>query len=137
MPRYDDDDDDRPRRRRPRDDDEDDDDRPRSRRRAFEDDDYDRPRRKKKARPRAKEMSTLGAIGLGVGALALLVSLMPCFASQSLIPAGIGMVIGFIALVLAQKSDGRQSYGMPIAAMSVSFVAVLIGVGWLFLGKQI
>jgi hypothetical protein len=69
--------------------------------------------------------------------LALLISFMPCFASKALIPAGIGLITGFIALVLAQKSDGRQGYGLPIAAMSVSAVAVLIGVGWLILGKQL
>jgi tRNA_anti-like len=133
MPRYDDDDD-RPRRRRG-----DDDDRPRARRRlAWDDeDDYEDFPRRRRARPRAKEMSVLGAIGLGVGVVALLVAFMPWFASKALIPAGIGLVIGFIALVMAQKSDGRQGYGMPIAAMSASVVAVLIGVSWLFLGKQL
>jgi hypothetical protein len=136
MPRYEDDDDDaRPRRRRRYDEDEDDDDRPRSRRQAYDEDDEDRPRRRKKKRP--KQMSPLGAIALGIALLALLVSFMPCFASLSLIPSGIAMIVGFIALFLAQKSDGRQGYGMPVAAMSVSAVAVLIGVGWLFLGKQI
>jgi tRNA_anti-like len=138
MPRYDDDDDDRPRRRRRLDEEEDDEDRPRSRRRSYRDDedDYEEPpRRRRKARP--KQMSVLGIIGLGIGVLALLVAFIPCFASLSLIPAGIGMIVGFIALFVAQKSDGRQGYGMPIAAMSVSFVAVLIGIGWLFLGKQL
>ena len=134
MPRYDDDDD-RPRRRRRLDEEEDDDDRPRSRRRRYDEDDEDRPRPRKKKRP--KQMSVLGAIALGIAVLALLVSLMPCFASISLIPSGIAMIVGFIALFVAQKSDGRQGYGLPIAAMSVSAVAVLIGIGWLFLGKQI
>ncbi|MBO0697265.1 MAG: hypothetical protein J2P46_02620 [Zavarzinella sp.] len=143
MPRHDDDDD-RPRRRRPRDEDED---APRTRRRRDDDDDDDRPRTRRRedfdqyAAPRRKkprtQMSTLGAIGFGIGALALLVSFMPCFASISLVPAGIGIVIGFIALVLAQRSEGRQGVGMPIAALSISAVAVLIGVGWLVLGKQI
>ncbi|HKB05069.1 MAG TPA: hypothetical protein VKD90_22790 [Gemmataceae bacterium] len=139
MPRYDDDDDDRPRRRRRLDEEEDDDYRPRSRRRSYRDDDEDDyeepPRRRRKKRP--KQMSTLGAIALGIAVLALLVSFMPCFASISLIPSGIAMIVGFIALVVAQKSDGRQGMGMPIAALSVGFVAVLVGVGWLFLGKQL
>lgn len=141
MPRHNEDD--RPRRRRPRDEDED---APRSRRRRDDDDDDDRPRTRRRedfdqyAPPRRKkprtQMSTLGAIGFGIGALALLVSFMPCFASISLVPAGIGIIIGFIALVLAQRSEGRQGVGMPIAALSISAVAVLIGVGWLVAGKQ-
>jgi tRNA_anti-like len=138
MPRNDDDDD-RPRRRRRRDD-EDDDDRPRSRRRAQRDwrdadeDDYgDRPRRKKR---RPTETSTVGAIGLAIGAIGLLVSFMPCFASISLIPAGIGLIVGFIGLYLAQRSDGRQGYGVPITAMAISFAAVLVAVGWLVVGKE-
>jgi hypothetical protein len=142
MPRYDDDD--RPRKRRPRDED----DRPRSRRRPRDDEDDDRPRtrrveefeqyapsRRKKA-PR-KQVSALGGVAFGIGALALLVSFMPCFASKALIPAGIAIIVGFIALVLAQRSEGRQGYGMPIAALSISAVAVVVAVGWLFLGKQI
>jgi hypothetical protein len=138
----DDEDDDEPRaRRRRRDEDEDDDEeRPRSRRRVVDDDDEDRPRpkKRKKAKARAKEMSVVGIIGLVVGVVALLISIfMPCLASFALIPAGIGIVIGFIALVLAQKSDGRQGIGMPIAGLSVSAVAVLIAIGWLVLGKQI
>jgi hypothetical protein len=134
----DDEDDDAPRsRRRPRDDE--DEDRPRKRRRVDDDEDEDRPRRKKKkkAKARAKEMSVVGIIGLVVGVVALLTSFMPCFASLALIPAGIGIVIGFIALILAHKSDGRQGIGMPIAGLSVSAVAVLIAIGWLVLGKQI
>jgi tRNA_anti-like len=138
MPRYDDDDD-RPRRRRRLDEEEDDDARPRSRRRSHRDDDEDdyedRPRRRKKKRP--KQMSVLGVIGFGIGVLALIISIfMPCIASYSLIVSGIGIVVGFIALFVAQKSDGREGYGMPIAAMSVSAAAVLIAVLWLVVGKQ-
>jgi hypothetical protein len=82
-------------------------------------------------------MSVVGIIGLVIGVVALLTSFIPCFASLALIPAGIGIIVGFIALVIAQKSDGRQGVGMPIAGLSVSAVAVLIGVGWLVLGKQL
>jgi hypothetical protein len=128
--------DDRPRRRRPRDDE---DDRPRARRRAERDwrdadeDDYDdRPRRKKR---RPTETSTVGAIGLVIGGFGLLVSFMPCFASLSLIPAGIGLIVGFVGLYLAQRSDGRQGYGVPITAMTVSAAAVLVAVSWLYAGK--
>src|SRR6478735_6971308 len=123
----------------PRDDEDEDEDRPRKRRRVDDDEDEDRPRpkKKKKAKARAKEMSVVGIIGLVVGVVALLTSFMPCFASLALIPAGIGIVIGFIALVVAQKSDGRQGIGMPIAGLSVSAVAVLIAIGWLVLGKQL
>jgi hypothetical protein len=154
MPRYEDDD--RPRKRRPRDD-EDDDDRPRKRRvrdddadderpssarrraRDRDEDDYDdRPRKKKKAKPRAKEMSPLGLVGMIVGILALVVAtFMPCFASWSLIISGLGIVLSFIALAMAQKSDGRYGMGMPITGLSLSGLAVVIAVLWLVVGKKI
>jgi hypothetical protein len=123
--------------------DDDDDDRPSSRRRFRddEDDDYEeRPRQKKikpKKKKRPKEMSVVGMVALAIGAIALLLSFIPCFASISLVPAGIGIITGFVGLVISQKSDGRQGPGLPIAGMGVSAVAVLVGIGWLVLGKQI
>jgi hypothetical protein len=135
----DDDDDDRPRKRRERDD-EDDDRRPSSaRRRARRDeDDDDRPRKKKKARPVAREMNPLALVGMIVGILALVVAIfMPCFASWSLIISGLGIVLSFVALAMAQKSDGRYGPGMPITGVSLSGLAVLAAVGWLVLGKKV
>src|SRR5262245_24258495 len=138
MPRRNDDDLDFPR-RRPRNDD--DDDRPRSRRgsdRDQDEDDYDDPPRRRKSRRPQKQMNVVGMIAIGIGVLALIIALfMPCFASFSLIPAGIGIIVGFVGLVIAQKSDGRQSPGLPITGMSISAVAMLIAVGWLFLGKKV
>jgi hypothetical protein len=130
--------DDRPRRRKRRDEEEDEDDRPRARRRAHReyrdpDEDDGRPRRKKR---RPTETSTVGTIGLVIGGIGLLVSFMPCFASISLIPAGIGLIVGFVGLYLAQRSEGRQGYGVPITAMAISFAAVLVAVGWLVVGKE-
>ncbi|HJZ92277.1 MAG TPA: hypothetical protein VKE40_15485 [Gemmataceae bacterium] len=139
----DDDDDDRPRRRRPRyNDDDDDDDRPRSRRSSSRDqdeDDYEdapRPRKQRKSKP--KQTNVVGAIALVIAIGALVVAVfMPCLASFSLVPAGIGIVVGFIGLVIAQKSDGQQGTGLPITALSISAAAILIAVGWLFLGKKV
>jgi tRNA_anti-like len=124
MARHDDDDDDRPRRRRPR----------------YEDDDDEdvRPRARRTRRKKPKQTNVVGAIALVIAIGALVVAVfMPCLASFSLIPAGIGIVVGFIALVIAQKSDGRQGTGLPITALSISAAAILIAVGWLFLGKKV
>lgn len=151
MPRANDDDDDRPRRKRPRDDDEDDrprkrrprddedeDDRPSTRRKSYDEDDDDTVRRKRrKKRPVRKELNVVGVISLVIGGIGLISSFICCIASWSLIPSGIGLIVGFIGLIVAQRSDGRQTPGLAIGGMSVSFVAVLIGIGWLVAGKQI
>jgi tRNA_anti-like len=141
MARREDDDDDRPRRRRPRyDEEEDQDERPRARRKSSRDqdeEDYEDPPRRRRRR-KAKETNVVGTIALVIAVGALVVALfMPCLASFSLIPAGIGIIVGFIALVLAQKSDGRQGTGLPITALSISAAAILIAVGWLFIGKKV
>jgi hypothetical protein len=122
--------------------DDEDDERPVVRRRPREvedDEEDDRPRKKlkKMKRPAKKQVGVVGVIALGIGAVALLVSLIPCFASISLIPAGIGIIVGFVGLVLVHRSEGRLGAGMPIAGMSLSFVAILIGIGWLVLGKKL
>src|SRR5262249_46801038 len=139
----DDDDDDRPRRRRPRyNDDDDDDDRPRSRRSSSRDQDEDdyadapRPRNQRKSKPKQTDAVGATALAIAMGALVVAV-VMPCLASFSLVPAGIGIVVGFIGLVIAQKSDGQQGTGLPITALSISAAAILIAVGWLFLGKKV
>jgi hypothetical protein len=153
MPRAnDDDDDDRPRRRRPRDDGEDDDrprkrrarddddedDRPQTRRKSYDEDDDETVRRKRrKSRPVKKQLNVVGVISLVIGGLGLVSSFICCIASYSLIPSGIGLIVGFVGLIVANRSEGRQGPGLPIAGMSISFVAVLIGIGWLVAGKQI
>jgi hypothetical protein len=150
MPRDSDDDDDRPRRRRPRDDDDDrprkrrprddenEDDRPRTRRKAYDEDDDDTVRRRRrKSRPVKKQLNVVGLISLVIGGLGLVSSFICCIASYSLIPSGIGLIVGFVGLIVAQRSDGRQTPALAITGMSVSFVAVLIGIGWLVAGKQI
>ena len=56
--------------------------------------------------------------------------------SRALIPAGIAIVIGFIALCWPAPATAGRGIAMPIAGLSVSAVAVLIAIGWLVLGKQ-
>jgi tRNA_anti-like len=134
MPRYDDDDD-RPRRRRPRDDDEDDD-RPSSRRkirRRDEDDFEDRPRRK---RPKTPELNVAGAVAVGIGALALVLTITPCLSVWfGIVPAIVGLLVGLVGLYTSQQSGGRQKPMLPIAGMSISAVAVLIAVSLLVFFK--
>jgi hypothetical protein len=144
MPRNDDEDDDRPRkRRRPSDDDEDD--RPRSRRRPPDDDDRppagrrardedaddeddhdDRPRsrRRKQKQP---QVSITGVAALVTGALALGMSF-TCFGGLAVIPALIGLVLGLIGYLNAQKSRGRQSPLLPIGGGVVSLAATVVSV---------
>jgi tRNA_anti-like len=136
MPRYDDDDD-RPRRRRRLDEEEDDDDRPRSRRRSYRDDedDYEEPpRRRRRSRRAAKQLNVFGLIALVIGGVSVFVF---CLGKWAFIPAGIGLLLGFIGLVVAQKSEGRQGSGLPIAGLSVSGLAVLLALGWMLLVKGV
>lgn len=151
MPRHDDEDDDRPRkrtrprddedeaprkRRRPRDDDEDDD-RPRSRRRAEEDDDDDRPRKKKRKKKVLKpQANVLGIVALVIGGLAVLWSFVPCVGLYAFVPGAIGLVVGLIGLLMAIKSEGRLDRKMPIIGSSVSGVAILFGLSWIFIMKH-
>jgi hypothetical protein len=141
MPRYDDDDD-RPRRRQRRDDDDEDedDDRPRARRRrGDDDDDYDERPRRRRSKPRP-QVSILGVFSLVKGIGALLLSFIPCIGVFALFPGVLGLILGGIGLVVAKKSNGRQGTGLPIAGMSVSGAAILIGLVWLgvnhYMGKQ-
>ena len=131
--RDDEDDDDRPRpRRRPnRDEDDDDDDRPRARRSSQQDDfdDNDRPRRRSKSRskPKTTQLSNLGVISLAVGIIALVLSF-SCFGGFAVIPGLIGMVVGVIGFVAAQKSRGRQSPLLPIGGSVVSLAAIVVSI---------
>jgi hypothetical protein len=135
MSRDDDEDDDRPRKRRPRDED---DDRPRSRRRPRDDEDEDRPRRRprdeddyddrprKRKKKKKPQQSVLGAVALTTGLVGLALSF-SCGAI-GLVPAVIGLGLGVIALVIAQKSGGRQSPVLPLAGSAVSLVATVVSV---------
>jgi hypothetical protein len=135
----DDDEDDRPRKRKTRvEPEEDEDDRPTIKRRSYDEDDYeDEPKRKKKKRPVQKEPSVVGIIALVVGVLSLLLAIIPCIGSIGLYPGILGVIIGFIGLVISQKSEGRQGPGMSISAMSVSFLAIVIAIGWMFFMKKV
>jgi hypothetical protein len=128
----DEDDDDRPQPRKGRrDEDDEDDDRPRSRRRPSDEDEDDRPRRKRKRKVKA-EQSVFVGLALGIGVLAVLVSLIPCIGMFGAIPALIGLLMAVIGLVVAKKSEGRQSPALPVAGLSVCLVALLIAGGQFF-----
>jgi tRNA_anti-like len=148
MPRdYDDDDrprsrryrdedpDDRPRSRRPSRDDSEDDDRPRRKRpRQFEDDYDDRPRRRK--RPKQKQQSILGMVALIIGIASVFIAFVPCLGILAILPGLAGLIIGFIGLLIAHKSDGRQGSGLPIAGTAVCAFAVIVAACWLIFIKN-
>ena len=127
--RDEDEDDDRPRaRRKPRDDDEDDD-RLRSRRRERDEDDYDDRPRKKKRKKKPPQQSVLGGVALSTGILGLVMSF--ACGAIGLAPAVIGLGLGIVALIIAQKSEGRQSPILPLAGSAVSLVATGISIFFL------
>jgi hypothetical protein len=146
--RENDEDDNRPSHSRRRGADDEENDRPRTRRRDEEDDrppirkgrrdddedeeDDDRPRRKRRKRKAEPQLNAVGAFALGTGILALIVSLIPCLGMFGAIPAFIGLILAVLGLVVAKKSDGAQSPGLPVAGLSVSLVALLIAGGWFF-----
>ncbi|HEX3150248.1 MAG TPA: hypothetical protein VHR66_19385 [Gemmataceae bacterium] len=128
--RDDDDDDDRPSvRRKPSRDDDDDDDRPKVRRRKpLDDDDDDEPRpkrRKKKSRP--QQVGVAGSIAITAGIIALSMYF-TCFGVFSIIPAGIGLILGGIGLVMALKSDGRQTPIVPAIGSGISLIATVLAI---------
>ena len=147
MPRHDDDDD-RPRRRRPRDEDEDDrprrrppdeeEERPRTRRktsRELDEDDYeDQPRRKR--RRKTPELNVAGAVAIGIGVLALVLTITPCLSIWfGIVPAVIGLLVGLFGLYMSQQTDGRQKPMLPFVGMGVSALAILVALSLMFVFK--
>src|SRR5262245_30381349 len=138
----DDADDDRPRRRsRRRHEEEADDGRPHARRparqRDYEEDDYDdRPRKKKRKKKRA-EQSSMGMVALIIGICSVVLALIPCIGVVAILTGLAGLIIGFIAMLSAHKSDGRISGGLPIAGLSVSALSVILAAGWLIFFKKV
>jgi hypothetical protein len=123
----------RPSRRRPRDDDEEE----RPRRKSWRgEDEGPRARRGAGKAARPKEMSQVGLIGLIGGVGALLIAVIPCTASFGIAAGVLALATGVVGFVLAKKS-GTQGLGMPIATISVSAAAILVGAGWLIAGHVI
>jgi hypothetical protein len=132
-PKRDDDDDDRPTsRRRNRDDDDEEQDRRSSRRRSRDDDDDDDEPRSR-SRTKKKQVSVLGIISLIKGGMSLIASLIPCIGVIAIIPGALALGLGITGFVIAKKSKGRQSTGLPIAGMSVSAAAIVISTIWILL----
>jgi hypothetical protein len=129
----DDEDDDRPRRRRRDEDEEDEDDRPRVRRKAPRDqdeDDYDdRPRRRRRKKKETPLPSVPGILALVCGLMGLALAF-TCGAI-GIVPAVIGLGIGIVGLLMAQKSRGRQSLVLPISGSAVSLVATIVSLVFL------
>jgi hypothetical protein len=104
---------------------------------AADDDDYDRrPPRTRKGQPGEKGISPLGIVALVVGLAALVGGSFSRSAAWSLIPGGLGIAVGFVALLLAQRSEGRQGMAMPTAGVTVSCLAMLIATSWLLLAHK-
>jgi tRNA_anti-like len=120
----DEDQDDRPSKARRRPVEDDDDDRPRKRRRVPDDDYDDRPRRRKKKKP--PQHGVLGILALVTGFLGLGMSF--ACGAIGLVPAVIGLGLGIVGWVTAQKSRGRQSPVLPISGSAVSLVATVVSV---------
>ena len=136
MPRNYDEDDDRPRkRRRPADDE--DEDRPRARRRVQDEDDYDdRPRRKKKKKKLKPRTNVAGVIALVIGIGAVLFSFIPCLGLYAVIPGALGVIVGVIGLLISHQSEGRYERRLPVIGLSVSAVAILFGLSWIFIANH-
>ena len=108
-----------------------------SRRRPREDDDErDSPRRRRyrddsdQYRPEPTEVSILGILSLIQGIGSLIVSFIPCVGWLGIGGGVIGLILGVIGIVVANKS-GRQGKGLPISGTVVSGMAILIGTAWL------
>jgi hypothetical protein len=126
-PSRDDDDGDRPVARRTPRRDEEDDDRPAIRRRRdLDDDDDERPRtRRRKKKAKVPPVGTAGLVALALGLLAVLMYF-TCCGPLSLVPAGVGLFLGWNGYAMAQKSNGRQTPIVPLIGFVLCLVVTVL-----------
>jgi hypothetical protein len=111
-----------------RDDDDDYDRRSRRSRRA-ERDEWDDRRRRREADSSAA--TALGGVSLGLGILALIGSLIPCFGVIAIFKAVPALILGIAGIVVAKQNN--RSAGLPVAGTVVSGLAVAVCAAWFFL----
>ncbi|HUW05105.1 MAG TPA: DUF308 domain-containing protein [Williamwhitmania sp.] len=73
---------------------------------------------------------TLGILGIVLGIIAFLISLIPCVGIIAIVPGIIAIVLSAIGLDQARRSNGAK--GLGYAALSISIIATLIATAWLF-----
>ncbi|MDF1696320.1 MAG: DUF4190 domain-containing protein [Saprospiraceae bacterium] len=74
--------------------------------------------------------NTLAIVGLVIGIISLVFSLIPCLGTFAFIPGIVGLVLGVIALL--QAKDNGHPKGMAISVVVVSILACLISVFQIF-----
>jgi hypothetical protein len=73
---------------------------------------------------------TLGIVGIILGIIAFIISLLPCIGIIAIVPGIIAIVLSAISLDQARRENGAKSLGY--AALTISIIATLIATAWLF-----
>jgi hypothetical protein len=81
-------------------------------------------------RPVSKGINVCGLIALIMGAIGLVLALIPCIGVIGIPVAAVGLLLGVIGLFTSGKTTGR---GLPIAGTCVSLAGLIIGGAWLAL----
>ena len=74
---------------------------------------------------------TLNILGIVLGIIAFVISLVPCVGFIAIVPGVIGIVLSAIGLDQARRSNGQK--GLGYAALAISIAATVIAMLWLFL----
>ena len=74
---------------------------------------------------------TLNILGIVLGIIAIIVSLIPCVGFIAIVPGVIGIILSAVGLDQARRSNGQK--GLGYAALTISIVATIIAMLWLFL----
>lgn len=74
---------------------------------------------------------TLNILGIVLGIIAFVISLVPCVGFIAIVPGVIGIILSAIGLDQARRSNGQK--GLGYAALAISIAATVIAMLWLFL----
>lgn len=74
---------------------------------------------------------TLSILGIVLGIIALVIALIPCLGFIAIVPGVIAIILSAIGLDQARRANGAK--GIGYAALSISIVATVIAMLWLFL----
>ena len=74
---------------------------------------------------------TLSILGIVLGIIALIIALIPCLGFIAIVPGVIAIILSAVGLDQARRANGAK--GIGYAALSISIVATVIAMLWLFL----
>jgi hypothetical protein len=80
--------------------------------------------------PQTKSVSVLGVLALISGIGSMLFSFIPCCGMFAIVGGVPSLLLGGVAWILANNSNGRTGIGVPIASVIVSVISILFSFLW-------